>query len=77
MTRYYRRQCSKEMCIAVVDRIYVHHAPNVLSVLDLLDWIEKACFNSWYVEFKEYEIEFGFIDPIDNLHYCKRWGTVL
>lgn len=75
--KHYRRQCSKELCISVVDKIYVHRAPNVLAVLDLLDWIENACFNSWYVEFYEHEIEFGFIDSIDNLLYCKKWGTVL
>jgi hypothetical protein len=73
----YQRQRSKQICIQIVDKLYVHHAPNVMQVLDILEWIERNCFNDWYVEYDDYQIEFGFTDPIDNLIYCKRWGTTL
>lgn len=73
----YERQRAREICITLVDRLYVHRAPNVMQVLDILEWIERSCFNAWYVESTDYEIEFGFVCPIDNLLYCRKWGTVL
>jgi hypothetical protein len=73
----YDRQLSKQMCLDIVDKLYVHRAFNAMTVHNILDWIDRSCFNTWYVVFENNEIEFGFICPVDNLLYCKKWGTVL
>lgn len=77
MTHNLNRKYSKEQCLSIVDRLYIHRMPNVLIALDLLDWIDKTCFDKWYVELTDFEIEFGFINPIDNLNFCNKWGRII
>jgi hypothetical protein len=73
----YDRQLSKQMCLDIVDILYTHKAFDALIVQDIIDWIERSCFDAWYVKTEDYEIEFGFICPFDDLLYCNKWGFVL
>jgi len=77
VVRNYQRLLPRSICIDLVDKLYVHRAPNVMQMSDIFEWIDRCCLNTWYIEVNGFDVEYGFVCPVDNLIYCKKWGTVL